>query len=202
MRRRSCRSRRTGRRSTSACSESLPSDHSTRGSVRLRQLARGGGECGDDLWSFGGDLPTGGELVRPAEWRVCGAAGRVRAGDAARQYAEPERRGARSIARPEFDGKSEWIEPMAARLADGDEQCLQQPSTALRATRCGGVWRGSGARRQAGGEAQAQLSEVRPRAGRGAANAAHREGRQPPARRRPTARLSDYLAVRLAVVSA
>lgn len=43
-----------------------------------------------------------------------------------------------------LDGKRKSIEPMAARLADGDEQCLQQFASISRrgmSWRCAGRWR-------------------------------------------------------------
>ncbi len=43
-----------------------------------------------------------------------------------------------------LDGKRKSIEPMAARLADGDEQCCSSSSTSRRGMRCRFVarWRG------------------------------------------------------------
>jgi SRSO17 transposase len=87
------------------------------------------GECGDDyVVVVGGDNAAGGGSVRPVELarvrgRLVAFAEEMLAPLARsdqRRWGEVYLRGLM------LEGKRKSIEPMAARLADGDEQCLQQ----------------------------------------------------------------------------
>ena len=95
----------------------------------MRRDRCGGGECGDDsVVVEGGDNAAGGGIVKPGE--LARVRGRLVAfaEEMLAPLARSDQRcwGEVYLRGLMLDGKRKSIEPMAARLGDGDEQCLQQ----------------------------------------------------------------------------
>ena len=89
----------------------------------------GGGECeGDRVVVVGGDNAAGGRVVRPVELARVRARLVAFAEEmlASLPRSDQRRWGAVYLRGLMLDGKRKSIEPMAGRLPDGDEQCLQQ----------------------------------------------------------------------------